>query len=102
MHFSANLSYRVISKGNHINSSDMIYGSVNAGRKNEHIERLIEGLERKELESRDWGEAVKKSHAEERRNVHLNMMRLKDKQFQLKGNVFNIAVGQIIDREAYL
>lgn len=37
-----------------------------------------------------------------RRSVQLNLMRLQDKQFQLNRNIYNITVGQIIDREAYL
>ncbi len=37
-----------------------------------------------------------------RRSVQLNLMRLQDKQFQVNQSIYNITVGQIIDRLAYL
>lgn len=43
-------------------------------------------------------EAVRKKRNEEVKsvsNVKLNIMSLQDKQFEVKGNIFNIAVGEI-------
>jgi hypothetical protein len=54
------------------------------------------------MEAKLIKEKVNSRAIETRRSVQLNLMRLQDKQFELNKNIYNIAVGQIIDREAYL
>jgi len=54
------------------------------------------------MESKLLKEKANSRAIDTRRSVQLNLMRLQDKQFELNRNIYNIAVGQIIDREAYL
>jgi|JI9StandDraft_1071089.scaffolds.fasta_scaffold1037366_1 hypothetical protein len=56
---------------------------------------LIKGMQRADKEGLKLREAVRKKKNEEVRSVKLNIMSLQDKQFEVKGNIFNIAVGEI-------
>lgn len=52
-------------------------------------------MQRADKEGLKLREAVRKKKNEEVRSVKLNIMSLQDKQFEVKGNIFNIAVGEI-------
>lgn len=59
---------------------------------------LIKGMQKADEEGMKLRQAVRKKREEESKFIKLNMMKLQDKEFTVKGNVFNIALGEIMDR----
>lgn len=59
---------------------------------------LIKGMQKADEEGLKLRQAVRKKREEESKFIKLNMMKLQDKEFTVKGNVFNIALGEIMDR----
>jgi hypothetical protein len=54
---------------------------------------LVSGIQRADEQGSRLRDAVRNRKKIEARNVHLNLMKLQDKHFQLSGNIYNIAVG---------
>ena len=86
----------------YIPSKSVTLSSATPAIRSENVGRLVQGLDTAEIQNSKPQQNRKKQNQSARRSINLNMMRLQDKQFQLKGNIYNIAVGQIINRQAYL
>lgn len=59
---------------------------------------LVSGIQRADEEGSRLRDAMRNRKKVESKNVHLNLMKLQDKHFQISGNIYNIAVGEIIDK----